>query len=34
MRSFKSFITDKIAYLVANFRRKAILLGYDGSPLS
>lgn len=33
MPNFKTFIAEKIAYLVANFRRNALLLGYDGSPL-
>lgn len=34
MASFKTFVAEKIRYLVSHFRRKAMLLRFDGSPLS
>jgi hypothetical protein len=33
MSDFKTFIREKISYLVSHFKRKAILLRFDGSPL-
>jgi hypothetical protein len=33
MSNFKTFIREKISYLISHFKRKAILLRFDGSPL-
>jgi hypothetical protein len=34
MSDFKTFVADKIDYIVSHFRRRAVLLRFDGSPLS
>ncbi len=33
MPSFKTFIQNKIDYFVSHFKKKAMLLDYDGSPM-
>lgn len=34
MSDFKTFVAEKIGYIISHFRRRAILLRFDGSPLS
>lgn len=34
MSDFKTFVADKISYIASHFKRKALLLRFDGTPLS